>query len=237
MEQRCRKQTGTVMKLMHVDCSPKGDISNSRSLSRFFSEALGARVADLSIDYLDLSVDPPPHVTAAFAKATYTPAAERTPEMNKTLAASDRLCARLLAADALLFAMPMYNWSMPSTFKAFIDAIVRTGLTYVVTPDGRYEGQLGGRKVLFLTTRGADLGPSSPFAAMDALTPSLRAAFGFIGVADPRFVDAQPVQFADPDARAAALEKAKAELLVVADEWAAAEHERGEMASSSARRP
>ena len=211
------------MKLMHVDCSPKGSISNSRSLSRFFSETLQARVDDLAIDYLDLAIDTPPHVTAAFAKATYTPVAERTPEMNETLATSDLLCARLLAADALLFAMPMYNWSMPSTFKAFIDAIVRTGLTYVVTPEGRYDGQLGGRKVLFITTRGADLGPGSPFAAMDALTPSLRAAFGFIGVADPRFVDAQPVQFADPEARATALEKARAELLVVADAWAFAD--------------
>lgn len=208
------------MKLMHVDCSPKGDISNSRSLSHFFCKQLQERIEDISTDYLDLSVDAPPHVTAAFAKATYTPFAERTIEMNETLAASDSLCARLLAADALLFAMPMYNWSMPSTFKAFIDAIVRTDLTYVVTPDGRYEGQLGGKKVLFITTRGADSSPGSPFAAMDALTPSLRAAFGFIGVTNPCFVDAQPVQFADPEARAAALKKARTELVAFADEWA-----------------
>ena len=208
------------MKLMHVDCSPKGEISNSRSLSRFFSEHLQERLHSISIDYLDLSVAAPSHVTSAFAKATYTPSADRTPEMDRVLAESDALCARLLGADALLFAMPMYNWSMPSTFKAFIDAVVRTGLTYVVTPNGRYEGQLGGKKVLFITTRGADLGPGSPFAAMDALTPSLRAAFGFIGVVDPRFVDAQPVQFADPETRTAALERARDELLVVADEWA-----------------
>lgn len=210
------------MKLMHVDCSPKGELSNSRSLSRFFSEQLKVRIEGVSVDYLDLSVDTPPHVTGAFAKATYTPPVERMPEMDETLAASDALCARLLAADALLFAMPMYNFSMPSTFKAFIDAIVRAGITYVVTPDGRYEGQLGGKKVLFITTRGADLSAGAPMAAMDALTPSLRAPFGFIGVADPRFVDAQPVQFADSNVRAAALEKAKAELLVVVDEWAAA---------------
>lgn len=210
------------MKLMHVDCSPKGDISNSRSLSRFFYEQLQKRIQGISTDYLDLSVDAPPHVTAAFAKATYTPLAERTSEMNKTLAASDALCARLLAADALLFAMPMYNWSMPSTFKAFIDAIVRTDLTYIVTREGRYEGQLGGKKVLFITTRGADSGPGSPFAAMDALTPSLRSAFGFIGVTNPSFVDAQPVQFAAPEARAAALKKARTELLALADEWARA---------------
>lgn len=210
------------MKLMHVDCSPKGDISNSRTLSRFFSDQLHERIEGVSVDYLDLSVETPAHVTGDFARATYTPAAERTPAMKDTLAASDALCARLLAADALLFAMPMYNWSMPSAFKAFIDAIVRTDLTYVMTPDGRYEGQLGGKKVLFITTRGADLGPGSPFAAMDALTPALRAAFGFIGVADPKFVDAQPVQFADPEARTKALEQARVELRAVAEEWAAA---------------
>lgn len=209
------------MKLMHVDCSPKQETSNSRSLSRFFSEELQKRIVGMTIDYLDLAIKAPPHVSAAFAKATYTPAAERTPEMNETLAESDALCARLLAADALLFAMPMYNWSMPSSFKAFVDAIVRTNLTYVMTPEGAYEGQLGGKNVLFITTRGADLSPGSPFASMDALTPSLRAAFGFIGVSDPRFVDAQPVQFADLEARDAALEKAKGELIGIAEEWAA----------------
>lgn len=208
------------MRLMHVDCSPKQGLSNSRWLSKFFAEELQKRISDLEIDYLDVNIETPPHVTAAFAKATYTSASERTPEMNETLAASDALCARLLAADALLFAMPMYNWSMPSTFKVFIDAIVRTGLTYVVTPEGQYQGQLGGKKVLFITTRGADLRAGSPFEGMDALTPSLRSAFGFIGVQDPLFVDAQPVQFADPDAREAALQRAQAALIAIADRWA-----------------
>lgn len=209
------------MKLMHVDTSPKGERSNSRLLSRFFVENLRERIGDLTVDYLDLARETPAHVTAAFAAATYAPAEQRTDDMKAVLLESDALCARLLGADALLFAMPMYNWSMPSAFKAFIDAIVRTGVTYVVSPEGRYVGQLAGKKVLFVTTRGADLGPGSPFADMDALTPALRAAFGFIGVARPRFVDAQPVQFAEPEARAAALDRAKAELLAVAGEWAA----------------
>ncbi|HZU63631.1 MAG TPA: NAD(P)H-dependent oxidoreductase [Novosphingobium sp.] len=208
------------MNLMHVDSSPKGEISNSRLLSRYFVDQLAEQGGPLEVDYLDLAHDCPPHVTGDFARATYTPAEARTAEMHALLAPSDRLCERLLAADALVFAMPMYNWSMPSNFKAFIDAIVRTGITYVMTPDGRYEGQLGGRPVLFITTRGADLGPGSPFAAMDALTPALRAAFGFIGVADPLFVDAQPVQFADPEARLAALDRARAQLSAIAGQWA-----------------
>ena len=209
------------MKLMHVDASPKRARSNSRGLAQYFLRHLREQVGDVEVDYLDLALETPPHTTEAFAIATYTPEAERTAEMRATLADSDRLCRRLLAADALLFAMPMYNFSIPSAFKAFIDAIVRTNVTYKVTPEGGYEGQLSRQKVLFITSRGADLRPGGPFAAYDALTPSLRAAFSFLGVAHPSFVNAQPLQFADPPAREAALRRAEAELVTVAEAWSA----------------
>jgi FMN-dependent NADH-azoreductase len=208
------------MKIMRVDKSEKRERSNSRALSRYFLERLREQHVDLEIDYLDVTVDTPPHVTEAFAIATYTPADQRTTAMKATLASSDALCARLLAADALVFAMPMYNWSMPSAFKAFIDSVTRTNLTYVFADDGNTVGQLMRQKVLFITSRGADLRPGTPYSSMDALTPALKAAFGFLGVADPTFVDAQPLQFADPQARAEALERARAELAEVAADWA-----------------
>ena len=120
------------MKIMHVDASAKRERSNSRALSRYFLERLREDGVHIEVDYLDVTVDTPPHVSEAFTIATYTPSHERTPAMKATLAASDALCQRLLDADALVFAMPMYNWSMPSVFKAFIDSITRTGLTYLV---------------------------------------------------------------------------------------------------------
>jgi FMN-dependent NADH-azoreductase len=209
-----------IMKIMHVDASAKRERSNSRALSRYFLERLREEGVNLEVDYLDVTVDTPPHVTEAFAIATYTPAHDRTAPMKATLAASDALCARLLAADALVFAMPMYNWSMPSAFKAFIDSVTRTGLTYLKTDEGHTVGQLARQKVLFVTSRGADLRPGSPYASMDALTPALTAAFGFLGVANPDFVDAQPLQFAGQQARAEALERARAELASVAAHWA-----------------
>lgn len=149
-----------------------------------------------------MAADTPAHPTELFAVATYTPPPQRTPAMRAGLAASDARRERLLAADALVFAMPMHNFTVPSAFKAFVDNIVRGGVTYAATPDGRYEGRLGGKPVLFVTTRGGDLRPGGPLAHLDALTPALRAAFGFVGVADPTFVDAQPLQFADPAPRA-----------------------------------
>jgi FMN-dependent NADH-azoreductase len=211
------------VKVMHVDASAKRERSNSRALSRFFLERLRSEGLDLEVDYLDVTVDTPPHVTEAFAIATYTPANERTPAMKATLASSDALCKRLLEADALVFAMPMYNWSMPSAFKAFVDNITRTNLTYLNTDDGRIEGQLQRQKVLFITSRGADLRPGTPFSSMDALTPALKAAFGFLGVAEPTFVDAQPLQFSNQEARAEALERARDELSLVAARWVEAE--------------
>ena len=210
------------MKLLHVDASAKGEYSNSRALSRYFIELLQARLPDLEIDYLDVANNPPPHVTEAFAQAIYTPAKDRTPEMKQTIAYSDALCRQLLEADLLLFAMPMYNWSMPSAFKAYIDNITRGELTYVYGPAGNVVGQLSRQKALFLTTRGADLRPGSPYEGMDALTPALKAAFGFLGVHSPYFVDAQPLQFADQEARKAGLERARHELEAVAEEWAEA---------------
>lgn len=208
------------MKLMHVDSSPKGEKSNSRMLAREFIAMLRERDPELEVDYLDLAENVPSHVTGDFAAAAYTPVDQRTEKMRATLAESDRLCARLLEADALLFAMPMYNWSMPSSFKAFIDAIVRNGVTFGTRPDGTLEGRLSRQKVLFLTTRGSDLGPGSPFQDMDALTPALRAAFGFIGVSEPQFVNAEPMEFAMPEQRVQGLERARRELAQVAEQWA-----------------
>lgn len=210
----------TPVKLLHVDASPRQVRSRSRDLARHFVEHLRHRVGALAVDHHDLVADPPPHVSDAFVTAAYTPASERTDEMNAALARSDGLCARLLAADALLFAMPMHNWTMPSAFKAYVDSIVRGGVTYEVTDDGRFVGRLAARKVLFLTTRGVDLRPGGPMDGMDALTPALRAAFGFMGVENPDFVDAQPVQFAPPEDCERALERARVDLERVSGEWA-----------------
>lgn len=209
------------MKLLHVDASARGEWSNSRALSRYFVELLRQRRPEMSVDYLDIAVDTPAHVDAMFTVAMFTPAAERTAAMNQALEASDALCRRLLAADAFVFAMPMYNFSMPSSFKAFIDNIVRPGLTWSKTEDGHHLGAMANDKVMFLTTRGADLRPGQTYSGMDGITPALRAAFAFLGVTEPVFVDAQPLAYAGTEARDAALVRARAELVEVAQRWAA----------------
>ena len=210
------------MQIFHLDASPKGEWSNSRMLARHFLDRLRQSASRIEVDYLDAVREALPHPTELYARAIYAPPEARTPEMVECLRVSDALCRRLLDADALLFATPMHNFTVPVAFKAFIDHVVRGGVTYRVTPDGEYVGQLGGKKVLFSTTRGADFRPGTGYESYDALTPALRAAFGFIGVSDPAFVDAQPLQFADQPAREAAIARAEAELDALADEWAVA---------------
>ncbi|WP_095192487.1 FMN-dependent NADH-azoreductase [Pseudomonas sp. Irchel 3A7] len=208
------------MKLLHVDASPKSERSISRSLARHFVSCLRKQNVELDIDYLDLTKNPPSYIDELFTIAAYTPAVQRTAAMEQALARSTELCQRVLDADALLFAMPMHNFSYPSVFKAFIDNIIRAELTYVVSSSGQYIGQLTRQKALFITTRGTDMRAGMPLSHMDALTPSLKAAFGFIGVQNPSFVNAQPTQFAAAEEREKALERARNQLSDVARKWA-----------------
>ena len=207
------------MRVMHVDASPKRMHSSSKMLSAHFIQQLRQGIADIKVDYMDTSLNPPPHIDHAFIKAMYTPASARSNEMQQTLAYSDQLCARVLMSDMLVFAMPMYNFSMPSGFKALIDNLVRPGLTYTINNDG-ISGNLSRQKVLFITTRGADLRPGiSPWAHMDALTPALKSAFSFIGADHPEFVDVQPLENNDVIARTEILDEACLHLSVIAHTW------------------
>ena len=209
------------MQILYVDSSPKGERSNSRLLGRFFIDALRSKL-DAELDYLDLADADLPHVDALFTQAIYQEEAQRSPAMEARLQQSDQLCRRLLAADMLVCAMPMHNWCYPSVFKVFIDHITRTGFTVNYSSQGEILGQLGDLKCVFITTRGGDLSPGSPLAEMDALTPALTAAFGFLGVRDMTFVDVQPLQFANRQLHDQALQAGKNKLALLAQELASA---------------
>lgn len=207
------------MKLLHVDSSPKGDISNSKYLSQFFVDVLKAKDPSIEIDHLDLAENPLPHIDGKFAIAIYKSVYERTSEMNLHLKRSDDLCHQIMTSDAIVFGMPMHNWCYPSVFKAYIDHITRAGLTFEFDDKGNVVGNLNQKKFLFITTRGGDLSDGSPYSSMDALTPALKAAFGFIGAENMTFVDVQPLQFANQEVHRAALDRAKKTLLSIAEKW------------------
>ncbi|MEO0376837.1 MAG: NAD(P)H-dependent oxidoreductase [Cyanobacteria bacterium P01_A01_bin.17] len=122
-----------------------------------------------------------------------------------------------LAADRCVFSVPMYNFSIPSNFKACIDQVVRVGRTFTVE-DGQFKGLASGRKVLFITSRGVEYGADSPYEGWDCQEPALRDAFHFIGVTDIQFIHANGLDMGD-EARRRGLDEAQSKIQELVVSW------------------
>lgn len=195
------------MKVLHIDCSVRNGESISRELSGFFSEQLKRKAPNAVVDYLDLGAEAPEHVSALFIEGNYTNPDTRTPAMKAELAASDALIDRMHDADVYVIGMPMYNFSIPSNFKVFIDNIVRIGRTFNISDTG-FQGLLMNKKVYVINTRGVDFS-NEMIAPMDQLVPYLKTIFHFIGLDDAAFINVFPVKFGSPELRIKAVKDAK----------------------------
>lgn len=163
----------------------------------------------------DLGTDPVPHLTTAnLAGVRGTPA---TAEELATRALSDELIAELRAADTVVLAAPMYNFSVPTSLRAWFDFVLRAGETFRYTEAGP-EGLLKGKKVIVLTSRGG-LYSEGPAAAADFQEPYLRHLLGFIGITDVTFIHAEKIGFG-PEAREAAITGAKQQIAKAAQSFA-----------------
>ena len=143
--------------------------------------------------YRDLGITPPTPVQHEWIPAAFTPAAQRSPAHHAALKESDTLVRELQDADVVVIGMPMYNFGMPSTLKAWVDGIVRIGLSFDVDP-ARPEPYIGlladrPRRAVILTARGAhgfDAGGAQ--AAMNHADTALRDVLGFVGITDVEVV-------------------------------------------------
>lgn len=184
------------VRLLHIDTSarpgragehPHG--SYTRRLSHaFVTRWLATRPGD-AVVYRDLALSPPVPVQHAWIPSAFTPAAQRTPAQHATLAESDALVGELREADVLVLGMPMYNFGMPSTLKAWVDGIVRIGLTFDFDPSrpDPYVPLLAERprRAVLLTSRGGHgFDAGGPLAAVNHADPALRDVLGFIGITD-----------------------------------------------------
>jgi len=132
----------------------------------------------------DLSADPVPHLTAERFQAFATPPESRTPEQQAVVDYSDALIDELRAADTVVIGVPMYNFSVPSTLRAYFDHIARAGVTFRYTSNGP-EGLLKGRRAYVFVTRGGVYGEGS-----HAQTLQLRQFLSFLGL-EPEFIHAE----------------------------------------------
>lgn len=167
-------------RLLVVETSPRGDSSVSRNITRRFVTAWRAAHADGEVVERDLVETDLEFVTAPWLNAYFTPPDQHTPEMQQALALSDELVAELLAADHLVIATPVYNYNVPALLKAWIDHIVRKGLTLGV--DG--SGLVTGKKATVLMASGGVYIEGSPIRDRDIATQYLRLILKVIGITD-----------------------------------------------------
>ena len=194
--------------ILHLNASARGAASHSRQISSEFVQAwLQAHPGD-TVTHRDLGHQAIPHVSEEFIGAMYTPAEARTPAQVEALKLSDELIGELQAADVYVFGIPMYNFGVPSVFKAYIDRIARVGVTF--SPS--YEGLLKNKKVIFVTARGGGgYGPGEARESYNFEDPYLRAVFSFVGVTDQTYIHVNNTSRGDetPTALAAAREQIK----------------------------
>jgi FMN-dependent NADH-azoreductase len=154
----------------------------------------------------DLARDPLPHLTAERFTALVTPAEQRTPEQARVAAEADALVAELQAADVIVIGLPMYNFGVPSTLKAYFDHVARAGVTFRYTAQGP-EGLLQGKKAYVVATRGGKYSGTP----QDLQSAYVRQFLGFIGITDVEFVYAEGLALGE-ESRAAALAEAGEQL-------------------------
>ncbi|MBB5369593.1 MULTISPECIES: FMN-dependent NADH-azoreductase [unclassified Janthinobacterium] len=198
-------------KVLYINSSARNNSSLSRQLSGEFVAKLAAQ--GNTVVERDLAAQPVPHLTEEVIGAFFTPPDQRGAEAAFAVKLSDTLVDELLAADVLVLAAPMYNFSVPSTLKAWIDHVARVGRTFQYTATGPV-GLATGKKAYIFTSSGG-IYSEGPAAAYDYLSTYLRTALGFIGITDISFIQTEGVSRGD-EALANALAKTRASIAALA---------------------
>ncbi len=180
------------MRLLHIDSSILGQNSASRALTRAITEQWRTNHPGTTVDYLDLAVDGPSHLSfdALGFRLPAVPGAELSDAQKRENAVSEALVSQFLAADVIVIGAPLYNFTIPSQLKSWIDRIAQAGRTFTYTDKGA-QGLAGGRTVIVAATRGGVYSTTEGGRAMEHQESYLQVMFGFLGITDVRFVRAE----------------------------------------------
>ena len=201
------------LRILHVDASVLGEHSVSRQVSAAVVRRLTAAHPGASVTYRDLAAAPLGHLAGHHLAAVQ--GADPGPHADD-VAAGRAALDEFLAADVVVIGAPMYNFTLPTQLKAWIDRLLIAGRTFRYTASGP-EGLAGGKRVIVAISRGGIYAPGTPNAAAEHAESYLRTVFGFIGVTDMEFVAADGIQLG-PEHR----ERALAAALAAAGELKAA---------------
>jgi FMN-dependent NADH-azoreductase len=196
------------MNILHIDASASdSEASHTRRLSKELVERLKTNNPDATVVYRDLVVDQLPHVDMTIRHA-WMPENSEDPAFAATLGRSKSLVEELKAADVLVIGSPMYNFTVPSTLKAWIDHVSIAGQTFSYTAEGP-RGLLTGKAYLVLSSGGVY--SQGPFAANDHLATYLEAILRFLGISDIETIRAEGIAYG-PDQDQAAMESASEQI-------------------------
>lgn len=179
------------MKLLHIDSSVLGPHSVSRQVSAAIVDRLRQATPALDVVYRDLTQTPLAHLSGSHLAAAQ--GAPAPAELGPDLAASAAVLNEFLEADIVVIGAPMYNFTIPSQLKAWIDRILVAGKTFSYGANGP-QGLAGGKRVIVAISRGGYYGADMPTAAGEHLETYLRWVFGFIGITNPEFIPADGIQ-------------------------------------------
>lgn len=173
-------------RVLVIESSARQQGSVSRELTQQFIDNWKATNPADQIQVRDVAANPLPHLDLTLLGGWMTPAEQQSDAEKAALARSNELTEELLAADVLVLAAPMYNFAIPSTLKAWLDHVLRAGVTFKYTETGP-QGLLTGKRAIVLTARGGIYAGS----ALDHQEPYLRQALAFIGIHDVQFIHAE----------------------------------------------
>jgi FMN-dependent NADH-azoreductase len=174
-------------RILRINSSSRQAGSHSKELADFFQETWLRQHPNDEFIVRDLAQTPIPHISDITIAGFYTPKEQHTDEIKAATALSDELIAELLSADVLLFSVPIYNFSIPSGLKAYIDQIVRAGYTFGFDPEKGFYGLVNNKRAFITAAYGASGYFDGDLRSLNFLEPYLKALLSFLGVSDVTF--------------------------------------------------
>lgn len=199
------------MKVLHIDSSAMGEASVTRLLTARIVSALQTATPDAQIVYRDVTANPPGHLTAELLKVVKFRDLEGLNDIQRTeLELTDTLVDEFLASDVVVIGAPMYNFTIPTQLKAWVDRVAQAGRTFRYTENGPV-GLAGDKKVYIASARGGVYSTSDAMTALDHQESYLRTVLGFMGITDVTVIRAEGVSMG-ADARTKAMDIASMEI-------------------------
>lgn len=177
-------------KVLHIISSPQGEASVSKKLGNAIIDKIKDKYTDISVTERNLTTNVFPHLDQLQIGSWFTPAENHSAEQVNAIRISNEAIAEMQEADIYVIGAPFYNFAIPSTLKAYLDHIVRPGITFRYNEQGKPEGFLKNKKA-YIAVSSSGVYSEGEFKSYDFVSPYLKFLLGLLGITDVSFVRAE----------------------------------------------